>query len=230
MISLALLLVVGQAHAERILAVTEITSFSYLENGKVGGPATRLVEQTLKAAGLNDYQVTLYPWARAYDMALSEPNVLIYVIARTPEREPLFKWVGQFATMEPLLFKLASRNDIAPQSLEDASRYRVGVTRDDIRHKYLQTQGFKRLVVSAQNTDNFRKLLNGQIDLMPIEDREARQLCEEQHVDCADVVPAYPLPDLANGLYLAYSNATSDEIVERTRRAFNEVNPPEGLR
>ena len=53
------------------------------------------MEKTLQAAQLRDYQIRLYPWARAYDMALKEPNVLIFLIARTSARETQFKWAGR---------------------------------------------------------------------------------------------------------------------------------------
>lgn len=56
-------------NAQSIRGVTEETSFSYLKDGRVAGPADEVVEATLKHAGLNDYRLALYPWARAYDMA-----------------------------------------------------------------------------------------------------------------------------------------------------------------
>ena len=61
------------SQAQPIRAVTETTPYTYLEGGKVVGSATEVVELTLQRAGLKDYSVHLYPWARAYDMALKEP-------------------------------------------------------------------------------------------------------------------------------------------------------------
>ncbi|GGJ98403.1 substrate-binding periplasmic protein [Pseudomonas matsuisoli] len=223
MLCLLAVFIAGPTHAERILAVTESSSYTYLENGKVSGPATRVVEATLQKAGLTDYEVTLYPWARAYDMALREPNVLIYVIARTPEREHLFKWVGKMDDTRPQFYKLADREDIHVGALEEASHYRVGVIRDDMRHQYLEQQGFERLVLSAQNSDSFRKLVNGQVDLLPLPEREARRLAVEANVDFSILQPVFSLDALSTQLYLAYSVSTSDAIVERTRQAFEQV-------
>lgn len=216
-------LLAGPACAERILAVTETSSYTYIENGKVAGPATRLVEATLREAKLDDFEINLYPWARAYDMALREPNILIYAIARTPDREHLFKWVGQIDRVEPQFYRLSSRKDIEVQSLKEASLYRVGVVRDDMRHQYLEAQGFQRLVLSAQTGDNFRKLMNGQVDLLPMPEREARRLSLAAGIDYSSLEAVYPVTALSTGLYLAYSFATSDAIVERTRQAFEKV-------
>src|ERR1039457_4975179 len=97
---IAAALMVSATHAETIHAVTEATSYAYLREGKVAGPATEVVELTLRKAGFAEYQIKLYPWARSYDMALKEPNVLIYLIARTPARESLFKWAGEIMKVQ----------------------------------------------------------------------------------------------------------------------------------
>ena len=76
-IAVSLGLLGALAHAGPVRVVTEETAYSYLQDGKVSGPATKVVEATLQRAGLDGYQIGLYPWARAYDMALQEPDVLI---------------------------------------------------------------------------------------------------------------------------------------------------------
>ncbi|MBI2753183.1 MAG: hypothetical protein HYX46_06665 [Betaproteobacteria bacterium] len=88
---LACVLAAPMAHGQTVRAVTETTPYTYQKGERVEGTATEVVEKTLQAAGQTDYQVRLYPWARAYDMALKEPNVLIFLIARTPARETQFK-------------------------------------------------------------------------------------------------------------------------------------------
>ena len=55
--ALLLALLCGNGHAESIQAVTEETSYSYLQDGQVGGPASRVVEAMLQRAGLTDYSL-----------------------------------------------------------------------------------------------------------------------------------------------------------------------------
>ncbi|MFC6476827.1 hypothetical protein ACFQDN_09900 [Pseudomonas asuensis] len=93
-------MVTAQVMAEPIQVVTEESQFITLRNGRIGGAATEVVELTLNRAGQTDYKINLYPWARAYDIATNQPNVLIYLVARTPEREALFKWVGRVAAAQ----------------------------------------------------------------------------------------------------------------------------------
>lgn len=218
---LALTLVGAQAQAIR--GVTEESGYTWLSAGRVLGPASEVVAATMQRAGFADYRVGIYPWARAYDMALQEPNVLIFMIARTPQREDKFKWAGEFMRIEYHLYKLRSSTEVVVRTLQDARAYSIGVVRDDVRQQYLQSQGFTRLVVSAQNGDNFRKLLHRQVQLVPMPERDARQLCDESHIDCATLEKVYTLDTLSTGLFMAYSKATPDDVVLRTRAAFEKL-------
>lgn len=222
-ISLLFALTCSASQAQSIKVVTENTSYSYQQDGRVVGPASEVVDATLRRAGLSEFRIAVYPWARAYDIALQEPNVLIYLIARTPEREALFKWVGELTRIDYHFYKLRERSDIVIRDLHAAKRYTMGVLRDDVRHQYLEAQGFTRLVVSAQNMDNFRKLLNRQVELVPMPERDAVRLAEEVGVEFATLEQVFKLDALGSGLYMAYSRSTDDAVVARTRAAFDSL-------
>lgn len=211
------------AAAQSIRGVTEDSTYSYLSGGRVAGPVSEVVDATMQRAGFADYRAGIYPWARAYDMALQEPNVLIFLIARTPAREAQFKWVGEFMRLDYHLYKLRTDRDVVVRTLADARAYSIGVVRDDMRQQYLQAQGFTRLVVSAQNSESFRKLLNRQVQLVPLSERDAERFCEDAHVDFGLLERAYTLDGLSVGLYMAYSRSTADEVVLRTRSAYEKL-------
>ncbi len=221
-IALSLGLLYSTAEAASLRVVTEETAYSYLKEGKVSGPATEVVEATLQRAGLHDYQIGLYPWARAYDMALQEPGVLVYLIARTSDREALFRWVGEIMRIEYHFYKLRGRDDIRVPDLEAAKAYRIGVVREDVRHQFLQANGFTKVVVTAHNSDNFKRLLNGQVDLVPMPERDMIALCNEVGLDAGEVERVFT-PDHSTRLYMAYSRLTDDETVLRTQAAFEHL-------
>jgi polar amino acid transport system substrate-binding protein len=210
-------------HAQAVHAVSESTAYTYLQDGKPAGPAMELVELSLQKAGLSGYRVSIYPWARSYDLALKEPNVLIFLIARTPARESLFKWAGEFMRIQYHFYKLRDRRDITIKSLDDARAYTVGVMRDDVRHQYLQARGFNKLVVSGQPLDNFRKLLNRQVQIVPLPDADVAQMCEQAPFDCSRLERLYTLDEITSSLQMAYSLSTPDAVVERTRAAFQKL-------
>ncbi len=220
-------LVLAPAQAQSIRAVTETTPYTFVAGGKVVGTATEVVELTLQRAGLTDYSVHLYPWARAYDMALKEPQVLIFLIARTAAREQQFHWAGEIMQIQYHLYRL-KRRSLEVTDLASARAYTIGVMRDDVRQQYLRSRGFDKLVVSAQPLDNFRKLLSGQVDLVPLTADDATMLCKETGFDCADLQRVLTLDEASTGLYMAYSRQTPLEVVQRTRQAFEKLKA-EGL-
>lgn len=211
------------SHAATLRVVTEDSSYSSLENGKVTGVASEIVERALLKAGISDYSMALYPWARAYDMARLEPNVLIYPIIRSAEREQLFKWVGELDQVTPSFYKLRERNDVKVKSLQDARNYTIGVVRDDARQEYLEGKGFNKMVVSATNLDNLRKLISGQVALVPMPEREAREQCDDLHIAFEDLESVYTLDELSKGLYFALSASTPQDTVERLTAAFAQL-------
>lgn len=222
--SLLLILLLGQgAEAATVRAVTEQTSFTWLADGRVSGPATAVVERTLALAGISDYRVELYPWARAYDLALHEPGVLIYLIARTPAREAQFQWVGEVMRLRYYFYRLANRAEVRIDGLDDARAYRLGVMRDDVRHQYLQNHGFQRLVVSGQQKDNFSRLLSGQVDALLLPELDATHFCQAAGSACPGLQRLAALEDLDTPLYMAFSATTPAPLVERLREAFAKL-------
>ena len=209
--------------AQAVQVVTETTPFVYMQGQKIAGPATEVLHKTLQLAGIKDYSLNMYPWARAYDMALKEPNVLIYLIARTPERDPQFQWVGEFMQIRYHLYKLRDRADVTANSLEGARNYVIGVMRDDLRHQYLQRQGFTRLVVSAQSGENFAQLLNRKVDMVPLSESGASVQCQGTGFDCAGLEKVLALDEMTTGLYMAYSKSTPEALVARTQAAFEKL-------
>ncbi|MFZ4287881.1 substrate-binding periplasmic protein [Variovorax sp. HJSM1_2] len=210
--------------AQNVHAVTETSVFVQIIDGKAAGPATEITEKTLQLAGLKDYHISVYPWARAYEIAQNEPNVLIYLLARTPEREPLFQWVGEFSQIRYSLYKLRARTEVNGSTMAAARNQTVGVMREDLRHQYLRKQGFTRLVVSSVSSENFSQLMNSKVDLIPMSDAGAANLCREFKVDCNTVLEKQlTLDDLNIGLYMAYSKGTAPEVVRRTATAFEHL-------
>ncbi|WP_434647786.1 substrate-binding periplasmic protein [Pseudomonas sp. D1-2] len=212
-----------QSQAETIEVVTEDSLYAYLRDEKLVGPGIHIAADTLKQADLDDFHMALYPWARAYEMALREPNVLIFPLDRTPAREQLFKWVGEIHRSTSRLYKLRDTASIAIGTLEEAKQYSIGVVRNDAKQVYLQGRGFSRLVVSANNHDNFQKLLNRQVQLVPMPENTARLMSQDARIDFNLLEEVYALDEQPHRVYLAFSLSTPDETVAKAQRAFEQL-------
>ena len=67
---------------------------NFAQNENLEGIAVDILRETFNRAGIS-YSMTLrFPWERIYNLALENPGYGVFVTARIPEREALFKWVG----------------------------------------------------------------------------------------------------------------------------------------
>ena len=124
-----------------ITAVTEeLPPYNMTVDGELTGMGTEVVKAVLEEAG-EDVRIRSMPWARAYDSALNNANVLIYSIARTPQREPLFKWVGVIAPTRWFLFSLPG-TEFDLKTLDDARQYQIATVKADVGEQYLIDKGF----------------------------------------------------------------------------------------
>ena len=107
-----------------IRVVTEVLSpYNMAETGVFTGLSTEIVQAVMAGLGLNP-KIEILPWARAYDLAHQSDNVLIYSMAKTQEREHLFKWVGAIPPTTWFLFGLSER-PVWLNSLDDARQYHI---------------------------------------------------------------------------------------------------------
>jgi polar amino acid transport system substrate-binding protein len=188
--------------------------------------STEVVQAVLKELQL-DVSIQVMPWARAYDLALRESNVLIYSIARTPERESLFQWVGTIAPTRWYLYSLADR-PIVLKSLSDARGHQIATVNRDVGEQYLLSQGFQmgdELQSSNKYEQNFRKLKVDHVELWISNELNALYLTRRYGEDPERLlIRSLELPELSrSGLSMAFSKETSTEIVERFRSGLEAI-------
>jgi polar amino acid transport system substrate-binding protein len=151
------------AHGQQRLVLTteEYPPYNMSDaQGHVVGISTEIVKTLLETAGV-EYEVAVYPWARAIAMARLQVNTCVYSMSRTPEREDLYRWIGPLVANDWTLFARSGAS--RPVQMEDVQNMRIGSYQGDAIVSYLQTRGY--LVDVAPNDDtNPKKLLAGRID------------------------------------------------------------------
>lgn len=223
---LCVLCVVCVANAQKIKVVTEeYPPYNYTENAKLTGMSTEIVQLVLKEAGIQHESIQSLPWARAYDMALTQPNILIFSIGRSQERESKFKWVGVIAPYDVYLFKLKENTALKINSLDDVKTHKTGAVRDDVRAQYLKTKGIPESAMDIVSTDslNIRKLFEKRIDMFPIDELAASFLAKQEKLDFTKIEKVFFLKDLSAGLYMAFSKNTPDEIVNKCKATLEKI-------
>jgi len=212
-------------HAYKIEVVTEkYPPFQWYENEKITGPTTDIVEAMIKKTGTL-YTLDIYPWARAYKIALNNENVLIYSITRSKKRENLFKWIGVIASHDTYLWKLKSRKDIVINSLDDAKKYITAGVRKDAKTQYLLDKGFssKKQVATVHSTDIAIKLLHSNKVELIVENEDLSVQVKRLGLDINKFEKVYYLKNFGKDLYAAFSLNTPDEVVEKHKKALQEL-------
>ncbi|WP_332820650.1 substrate-binding periplasmic protein [Pseudomonas sp.] len=220
----------ASAHAElapdyRVVLLTEnFPPYNMAVNGKnfaqednLDGIAVDIVREMFKRAGVN-YSMTLrFPWERIYKLALEKPDYGVFVTARLPEREALFKWVGPIG---PDDWVLLGRGDstITLGSLAEAKQYRVGAYKGDAIADHLQQQGLQPVTV-LRDQQNARKLMAGQIDLWATGDPAGRYLAKQEGVSGLKTILRFDSAEL----YLALNKAVPDEVVQKLQAELQRM-------
>jgi len=218
-------MVVKTSFAQKIEVVTEdFPPYNYMHDGKVTGFSTEVLQAVAKQTGF-ELSIKIYPWARAYRMALNKKNILIYSLAKTPSRESLFQWVGEITPAKSCLFSLKHREDIKISQLSDAQAFRVVTQRAGRIEKKLLQEGFstsQNLMPTSSSTSALKMLLSERADLWAFPEFVVKYVAEEQ---------GYQPNELLQKLYcfektelqMAFSLQTPVATVDKFRAALIKV-------
>jgi polar amino acid transport system substrate-binding protein len=196
-----------------------------LDNGKVGGLTTAVVAELLQQAGLSA-SFEVYPWARAFKIAATTPDVLIYNMARTPEREAQFEWIGIVTRYKFGLLKLSQREDIQVSQLADIKHYVVGAQREDFSAEWLKDaakQPPEKLELQPDVIETWRLLVNGKLDLMIDDPQAIDDMLHQHQLERSDIEFVLFPPELEQQTWIALKKGSSPELVQRLRRAYKQV-------
>ncbi|MBD9465136.1 MULTISPECIES: ABC transporter substrate-binding protein [unclassified Pseudomonas] len=215
---------VRAADTSLVLLTENFPPYNMAKNGKnfaqdenIHGIAVDIVREIFKRADIS-YSLTLrFPWERIYKLALESPGYGVFVMARLPEREKLFKWVGPIGPDDWIMLAKAD-SKIALDSLEQARQYKIGAYKGDAIAETLAKQGLKPIVV-LRDQDNARKLVNGQIDLWATGDPAGRYLARQEGVTDLKTVLRFNSAEL----YLALNKDVPDDVVARLQAALDEL-------
>lgn len=220
---LSLLLMPMAVLAEELMVVTEeFPPYNYQDHGIAKGLSTEMVQAVLGEAGLSA-EFNFMPWARAYKTAEIRKNTLIFSIARIPEREDSFIWVGEIAPYRTSLYKLREADHIQISSLEEAARHRVGVSIEDVIYTYLKRVGFEQLELVGSDTGNIRKLAGKRIDVIAYDEASFGHVVGELGLDIKKFERALRLDELSGSLYMALNQQSDADLAERLRDALVRV-------
>ncbi len=142
----------------------EYPPVTFMKDGKVTGFVTDIVREIIARQGIPDH-IRLTSWDEAYNVALSNPNVVLFSTERTEKRENLFQWVGPVGK-NSAIFYAKKGSGIRINSLDEAQKMAaIATTTNWFTEQYLKDKGFTNLVSSPLPITSVKQLMNGEVQI-----------------------------------------------------------------
>jgi len=203
-----------------------IADNSNVDNQELTGLSIELLKEMFAATKtpFSPQDIRYYPWVRGYEMALSQPNMVLFSTTRTPAREANFHWVGPIAQDRVVL--LAHRDaPITIDSLVQAidRELTVAVIREDIGAQALLEAGYpgRLLVPAIDNRSALKMLTRGRVDLWAYSEDVAAWIAKSRGYPKDNLIPVHTLSE--SSLYFAINQATDQRLVALMQQALDRV-------
>ncbi|WP_448549752.1 substrate-binding periplasmic protein [Thalassotalea fusca] len=163
------------------------------------------------------------PWARAYEIAKSEPNIMIFSMARTPTREQLFQWVGSLKNERLYFWGLKDRFEGPVESYQALQRYRVAASRYSNVAEFLEHEEFSNIHHLIKEDQNMLMLYRGRVDLVVATQLTLETRAKKLGLNFAKLIKLKEVPELNNDLSIAFNLQSSPELVQRYQSAYRKL-------
>ena len=188
--------------------------------GQATGFVSDIVKEIKLRTGNND-SIMVLDWDLIYRSALLNPNVVIFSIAKTDERTPLFNWVGPVVQNNAYLYKNAASNMAVP-SVEYAKKVnKIATTSSWWMEQLLIDMGFENLVSYPAPTQCVKQLMERKVDLTVLTDLTVKDIVTEAGYDMHQIEPALHLA--TRDVYVAISKGTSKVFIDDFRATFDKL-------
>ena len=212
-------LIVGTAH-EPPLNYTDAANKNDASGADVKGFSPDVVREILARTG-HQAEVRITSWERSYTALQTEPNAVLFTMARTPSRENQFSWVGPLVHSNAVLF-VKKGSGISVKSLYEARKLpSIAVLKGDSKEEFLKGKDFHNLDYSPDWATAFKKLLDGKVSALVMTDMDLPITARDAGLNPADFEPVYEL--FVNRLYIGMSKRTDPSVVRSWQEALDAM-------
>lgn len=208
----------------KIKVVTEYLEPYQVKNpdGSLGGFSTEIVQAIFQQA---QYQadISVMPWARAYEVAKRNKNVLIYSIAHTKSRHNHFHWLGSIKNERHYFWGLKTKFPVPIDTLSLLKGYKIAASRNSNVAEYLSTNNFFNVHLLTKEEQNMLMLFKGRVDLISATELTLKKRAERLGLDFNQLIKVSEVTELNNELSIAFSLDTDAKLVEHFQQAFQTI-------
>ncbi|MBV8665324.1 MAG: transporter substrate-binding domain-containing protein [Burkholderiaceae bacterium] len=200
----------------------EFPPLNFSRNGEVTGLAADVMRELQRRTDTQD-SFEVVPFARGYMTATSMPNVVFFFVARSPDRERLFQWVGPIANVSTS-FYVSQNATVKIDSMDDARHApSIFVHHGSHPDQLLRQLGFSNIRQANSTFDAIRMLLlpGNENDIALMTDIIVPDMLERLKLPSDALRAVYPVDKLQ--AYIAFSKGTPAAVVANFQRALDDI-------
>jgi len=168
-----------------------------------------------------DIPIEVMPWVQSYGLIQKEAGVALYSIARTPERDRLFAWVGPITSYENWLYAKKG-SGIRVSSLEEAREVKViAAVKDEAAQQRLAKHGFGNFRYASSSVEGLKILMAGHADLWLGTKEDIALVAQKAGINPNELESVVFVHKL--DLYVAFNKNTSPSIIRDWQNAFESI-------
>ncbi|WP_158070143.1 ABC transporter substrate-binding protein [Motiliproteus sp. MSK22-1] len=197
----------------------ELSPYAFQENDQITGLGVELLQEAAQRIG-HSGEITLMPFKRAFQNAITRKNLLMTPVARVESREGLLKWAIHYLDDSFFYVTRAGSRKLTHGLAREGGL--IGVLAGSAPLARLKAGGVTNYLEQTRDTANINMLrigriegwftssilLNGAFKSHPELDPKEFVIGEEQSRHC---------------VYIVASNDTSEEILQPWREVFNSM-------
>ncbi len=151
---------------------------------QLSGYAVDVVNGVLAHANIHQ-QILTAPWPRVEKEAREKANVLVFALARTPEREAHYHWITPI-TANVLSVFVNGSSPLASSAPNDLTAFRrVAVLENDVRHHILQRAGTNSIMTFPDWQKALSSVIEKNSDAIFFSDAGLAFYCSLDENDCS---------------------------------------------
>lgn len=186
------------------------------QRGAYEGLNVEIVNGILAEAAI-EQKILAAPWERVLKEAQTKADVLIFALARTPEREQQFHWISPLSSNIVGIFSLTGSTNSLSKLSDIAKDSKIGVIESDFRHDLLQQAKVSNIRLISDWAQGVNDLLDKRLNLLFFSSMGMQFICQQQQRDCSSVKRVLTYQQTTS--YLAMSKLTDSHVVETLKAA-----------
>ncbi len=208
-----------------VLYMTEISPpDKFIKEDKLVGLFVETLKLIWTDLGIEGEEIQIFPWARAYQNLLDKPDTILFSIAKTKEREGLFKWAGPLRKTRLVLIAKKNKSiTLKDMSAKSLSAYRLGSVTNDAAEQLLVSRGHE--LKNLDRSEAFRslilKLISDRVDIVTYGEMPFFAYVRENALNPHDFEVIAVLEEVE--LYYGFNKNTPMERVKDFQAALDRV-------